>query len=165
MKSSASTIVCLLLLAAFSCKNPQKFDDKFVPSKQQRAEDAIKGWMLKNNENPHYKPIVFGDITPRYERTDRTFQLATLVEEELVRSPQGSQKLDSLKNLQSQDKGNLLGYIVLHKYSTTNMAGETFNIENLFFLDTAYRVASVLNPESFDMILNERPFYRLDSVE
>ena len=165
MRSTKSIILLIILLAAFSCKGPQKPDNGFVPTKQQRAEDAIKSWMLKSKEHPFYKPIVFGDITPRYERTNRSFQLNALVEEELVRSPEGSAKLDSLKNLQNENQGNLLGYIIIHKYSTTNMAGETFNNESLFFLDTAFRVASVLNPESFDMILNERPFYRLDSIE
>jgi hypothetical protein len=165
MKPCHALIVSLMILAVVSCKGPQKPEEGFVPTKQQKAEDAIKSWMLKSNEYPYYKPIVFGELTPRYERTDRVFQISMLVQEEMAKSPEGSARLDSLKNLQNQDQGNLLGYIILHKYSTKNMAGEIINNENLFFLDSSFRVASVLNPESFDMILNEKPFYKLDSIE
>ena len=164
MKLSRIIIIGLILLSAFSCKEVKK-EESFTPTKQQRAEDAIKNWMLKSNEYPYYTPIVFGDVTPRFERTDRAFQLSMLVAEELSQNPDGSARLDSLKKLQNENPGDLLGYIILHKYTTKNIAGEVINNENLFFLDTTFRVASVLNPESFDMILNEKPFYRLDSVE
>lgn len=163
-----TTRIVLLVFASIlilSCKEAKKSDSKLEVTPQQKAEDAIKSWMLTSNEHPHYKPIVFGDVTPRYERTDRSLQLSMQVDEEKAKNPDGSSKLDSLQNLLNQNQGNLLGYIVLHKYNTTNMAGETFSLENLFFLDTAFRVASVLNPESFDMILNEKPFFRPDSVE
>lgn len=165
MKPYHTLMVSLMMLAVISCKGPQKPDQGFIPTHQQRAEDAIKSWMLNSNEHPHYKPVVFGEITPRYERTDRVFQISMLVQEEMAKSPEGSARLDSLKKLQNTNQGNLLGYIILHKYSTKNMAGEIINNESLFFLDTAFRVASVLNPESFDMILNEKPFYKLDSIE
>ncbi|HOP05352.1 MAG TPA: hypothetical protein PL017_13120 [Tenuifilaceae bacterium] len=164
MKLSRVIVLAFLTMLAFSCKEVKK-EGCFTPTKQQRAEDAIKNWMLKSNDHPHYAPVVFGDVTPRFEQTNRSFQLSMLIAEEESLNPDGSAKLDSLKMLQNENPGNLLGYIVLHKYTTKNIAGETISNENLFFLDTAFRVASVLNPESFDMILNEKTFYRLDSVE
>jgi hypothetical protein len=92
-------------------------------------------------------------------------QLESLIYEEIALNPNGSEKLDSLKNIQQNNMGNLMGYIILHKYETSNIAGEKFANESLFFLDTVFRVATVLNPEAFDQILIERHVFRLDSVE
>jgi hypothetical protein len=64
-----------------------------------------------------------------------------------------------------QNKGTLLGYIIPHKFEETNIAGETFNRELLFFVDTSFKVASALTPESFDYILDERVFFKPDTIE
>lgn len=156
-----SILLIVMLLAG--C-NTQKSEDTQPLTKQQRAEDAIKEWMFKSNEYPHYKPIVFGDLTPRYERSNRTLQLLIQIGEEEARSKEtgNTERLDSLRAIMERNKGNLLGYILPHKFQEKNLGGETLNQELLFFLDTSLRVASVMEPESFDHILDETVFYELD---
>ncbi|MFP4555694.1 MAG: hypothetical protein ACLFNU_02380 [Bacteroidales bacterium] len=166
MRANVSFIgLTFLIVAIFiaGCKS-QKSDKDQTLTKQHKAEDAIKEWMLKSNEFPHYKPIVFGDLTPRYERSSRTLQLSTQISEEEARSKEtgDTEELDSLRAIMERSKGNLLGYILPHKFQETNLAGETLNQELLFFLDTSLRVASVMEPESFDHILDENVFFELD---
>jgi hypothetical protein len=164
-KKSFLVILCLLIISGlFSCKGPKQDSNEFTPTKQQKAEDAIKSWMFENNEYPHYKPIVFGDINARYERSDRTLQLMTMIEQEeaLSKEEGNTEKLDSLKTLLNSNLGELLGYIMLHKFQSADLAGEPLEMECLFFLDTTFRVASVLSPESFDLILTEKVFFRID---
>ncbi len=157
--------VLFVLLALASCTQRAKDEQQSKNTKQEIAVTAIEEWMQGNTDYEGYKPIEFGEINPRFERTARSMQLASLIEEELALNPDGSEKLDSLKNIQQSNMGNLMGYIVLHKYETSNISGEKFVNESLFFLDTAFRVATVLNPEAFDQILIERHVFRLDSVE
>lgn len=164
-KNASAIILCILFIFNISaCKSPKPSDNEFTPTKQHKAEDAIRVWMLDNKDYGHYKPIVFGDINSRYERSDRTVQLLSLIDqEEQISVETGNYaKVDSLKVLLENNKGLLLGYIMLHKFESTNLAGETTTKECLFFLDTTLRVASVLSPESFDMIMTEKLFYRLD---
>ncbi len=156
--------ILLIFIGSWACKQTPKSENEKV-DKQKFAINAIEKWMLENSEYPSYKPIQFGDLNPRYERTPRSIQLEGLIESELAQHPQGSEKLDSLRNLQTKNMGNLLGYILLHKYETTSNAGEKKVNESLFFLDTALRIATVLNPEAFDQILIERHVFRLDSIE
>jgi hypothetical protein len=158
-------IVCFAI-SLTACKKQQKTESGFVPTKQQIAEDAIKAWMINSKEYPHYRAVVFGDLTPRYLRTNRTLQLTIQISEEEIHSQQtgNTQRLDSLKAIMERHKGDMLGYIIAHKFQEINIAGETINRELLFFLDTSLRIASVLNPESFDYILDEKVFFRLDSV-
>lgn len=168
MRSNLKSFL-FLILAAISitaCKGPESSDKDFSPTMQQKAEDAVKSWMQNSKEYPYYKPVVFGDLSARYEKTDRTIQLSIQIgEEEAISKESGNtQKLDSLKKLMDQNKGNLLGYIIPHKFQETNLAGETLNRELLFFLDTSFRVASALTPESFDFILDEKVFFRPDSA-
>jgi len=146
------------------CKGPVKEDTVYCPTKQQRAEDTIKSWMFENNEYPHYKPIVFGEINARYERHDRTFQLMSMIErEEAAGKDDGSTDVrDSLKVLLEENLGELLGYTMLHKFNMDNLAGDMVEMECLFLLDTTFRVASVLKPEEFDLILTEKVFYRVE---
>lgn len=169
MRSNLKSFLFLIAVALSlnSCKGPEGSDKVFLPTKQQKAEDAVKSWMQNSKEYPYYKPVVFGDLSPRYEKTDRTIQLSIQITEEEALSQElgNTQKLDSLKNLLEQNKGNLLGYIIPHKFQETNLAGETLNRELLFFLDTSFRVASALTPESFDFILDEKVFFRPDSAE
>ncbi len=165
-KAIVLVILSLLVVSIVCCKSPKKQGETFTQSKQQKAEDAIKNWMLNSKDYPHYKPIVFGDVAPRYEKTNRTLQLSIQIGEEEERSKEtgNTQKLDSLLTIMEQHKGELLGYIIAHKFQETNLAGEKINRELLFFIDTSFRVASALTPESFDFILDEKVFFRLDSV-
>lgn len=142
-----------------------KDEQQFKNTKQDRAVSAIEKWMQGNTDYEGYKSIEFGELNPRFERTARSMQVESLIEEELAINPNGSEKLDSLKNIQQNNMGNLMGYMVLHKYETSNNAGEKFVNESLFFLDTVFRVATVLNPEAFEQILIERHVFRLDSIE
>lgn len=152
--------VCIII---FSCKSTTT-DQPAKLNNQQKAEDAINSWMLENVEYPHYRPIVFGDLTARYERTNKSFQLATQIYEQeiIIKETGDTRQLDSLKRVLESNKGNLLGYIMLHKFQTTNLAGEVQTIERLFFLDSTLCVASELSPESFDLIMTEKVFYRID---
>jgi len=159
-------IICILLIIIGTSCQREKDQAKKPITKQQIAEDAIKTWMINSKEYPHYKPIVFGDLTPRYEKSSRTLQLSIEIgdEEAKTQAEQNEQRLDSLKNELNKYQGDLLGYIIPHKFQEKNIAGETLSRELLFFLDTTLRVASALSPESFDYILDEKVFFRLDSV-
>jgi hypothetical protein len=161
------SLYLIVLVFAVSCKGPKTKENEHVFSKQEIAEEAIRSWMHNSKEHNHYKPVVFGDITPRYEKSNRTLQLSIQISEEEVRSitTGNPKKLDSLKNEIEKYRGDLLGYLIAHKFSERNLAGETLNKELLFFLDTALRVASVLSPESFDFIMDEKVFFRLDTLE
>ena len=166
-----SLIINRILFAAFSLSivvacntNSQPAQDDKVGTQQEIAEEAIKEWMIKTNEYPHYKPVVFGDLTPRYEMSSRTLPISIEIanEEELSKTTGDTRKLDSLKAEIAKYKGDLLGYLLPHKFQEVNMAGETINRELLFFLDTTLNVASALPPESFDYILDEKVFFRPD---
>lgn len=153
-----------IMMALCYCGSPSK--EVNVTTNQAKAQESITRWMNSNlEEYPKYTPVQFGELTPRYEKTDRTFQLNDLIEQEQTKNPLNQKKLDSLKTLLDGNRGLLLGYTVLHKYRTTNLAGETKNNESLFFLDTSFRVATILNPEAFDLILDEKIIFRPDSVE
>jgi hypothetical protein len=168
IRNKSIAILSLVLLSAFviSCKSPNKSDTKPIQTKQEKAEDAIRTWIQKSNEYPHYKPIVFGELTPRYQRSDRTLNLSIQIseEEEAIKKSGNRQRLDSLKLELEKHKADMLGYLLPHKFQEKNMAGEKITRELLFFLDTSLRVASALTPESFDHILDEKVFFKLDSA-
>jgi hypothetical protein len=158
-------LLALLLVLFSSCNGVRQPEQKApIVAKQEMAEEAVKAWMIKSNEYPHYKPVVFGDLTPRYERSSRTLQLAIEIanEEALTATADNKHKLDSLKAEIAKYKADMLGYLLPHKFQEQNMAGEIINRELLFFLDTSLRVASALPPESFDYILDEKVFFRPD---
>lgn len=169
MKSASKHSILFLAVFTFilfGCNGggEQVQQDKIV-DKQEIAEEAVKTWMIQSNEYPHYKPVVFGDLTPRYERSSRTLQLTIeIANEEAISNASGDkQRLDSLKSEIAKYRKDLLGYLLPHKFQELNMAGETINRELLFFLDTTLSVASALPPESFDYILDEKVFFRPDS--
>jgi hypothetical protein len=156
--------ILIILLATWSCKQ-SPHEKQAQDTKQATAVKAIEKWMQGNSDYEVYKPLEFGEVNPRFERTARSMQIEGFIEEEFALHPEGSKKLDSLKSLKMRNMGNLMGYIVLHKYETSNIAGEKLQNESLFFLDTAFRVATVLKPDAFDQILIERHIFRLDSIE
>lgn len=164
-KTSFVLLAITLMLTTISCHRDAETINKII-TKQQIAEDAIKKWMISSKDYPHYKPIVFGDLTPRYEKSASTLQLSILIGEEEAKpnKERNTLRLDSLKNELNKYKGYLLGYIIPHKFQEKNIAGETLSQELLFFLDTTLTVASALSPESFDYILDEKVFFRLDSI-
>ena len=161
----AITLLSVLVLSMPSCKN-KPLEVKIPQTKQEIAEDTIKIWMIRSNEYPHYKPIVFGDLTPHYYKSSSTLQLSIQIADEIEASNLSEDKhtLDSLYAEIAKYKGDFLGYLIPHKFQETNIAGETINCELLFFLDTTLRITSALPPESFDYILDERVFFRPDSA-
>jgi hypothetical protein len=169
MKSTSKHSILFLTaftLILFGCNGVEKqVQQNKIVDKQEIAEEAVKTWMIQSNEYPHYKPVVFGDLTPRYERSSRTLQLTIeIANEEAISKTNGNkQRLDSLKSEIAKYRNDLLGYLLPHKFQELNMAGETINRELLFFLDTTLKVASALPPESFDYILDEKVFFRPDS--
>ncbi|MBN1988529.1 MAG: hypothetical protein JW783_03945 [Bacteroidales bacterium] len=155
--------LAIVLLSFFSSCNISSKKEQDTP--QSKAEQSITLWMESSiDEHPKYKPLGFSEVTPRYERTDRTLQLTNLIEEERAKN-ESSPKLDSLKSLLENNKGLLLGYTILHRYSTTGIDGEVTIKEDLFFLDSTFRVATILNPDAFDQILNEKLLFRPDSMD
>lgn len=165
LKKTTFALLATTLMFIVSCQRVAETSNKNI-TKQQIAEDAIKNWMISGQEYPHYKPIVFGDLTPRYEKSASTLNLSILIGEEEDKSDEerNVQRLDSLRNELNKHTGYLLGYIIPHKFQEKNIAGETLTQELLFFLDTALRIASAISPESFDYILDEKVFFRLDSA-
>lgn len=156
-------ISSMLIFINYSCSVKEKQDKK--PSLELKASESITNWMTDNpDEYPMYKSLAFGELTPRYERTDRTLQLNDLIENEKSKEVVNQKKLDSLLNLLESNKGLLMGYTILHKYQITNVAGETIENECLFFLDSTFRIASILNPDSYDLILDPKIIFRPDSV-
>ncbi len=148
----------------WSCNNNPDAGKNAKLTQQQIAEDAIKTWMLDSPDYPHYKPIVFGDITPRFEKTSSTLQLSIEISEEESKplDEQNQPMLDSLKHELNKHKTDLLGYLVAHKFQLRNMAGDPIQKELLFFLDTTLTIASAVSPEAFDFILDEKVFFKLD---
>jgi hypothetical protein len=168
MKGKSSFILFLLalLIVGFTgCKSDKAKSDHTPLNNQEIAEEAIKTWITRSNEYPHYKPIVFGDLTPRYNRSSNTLSLSIQIadEEDISRKTGDTKKLDSLRNEIAKHKRDLMGYLIPHKFQEMNMAGETIIRELLFFLDTNLRIASALPPESFDFILDESIFFRPDT--
>jgi len=163
------TLNYLLALGAISaiilssCNDPS--NKKISETPLVKAKESIFKWMDNNQkEYPKYQSVEFGEITARYERTERTAQLNDLIEQERVKPEVNQQKLDSLIDLLTKNKGLLLGYTLQHKYKTTTDAGEIIDHESLFFLDSSFRVATILNPDAYDMILDEKLIFRPDST-
>lgn len=163
------TNLFLIALVAFvllsGCRQKEQKPQQDI-SKQEMAEDIVRGWMLNSKEYPHYKSIVFGDLTPRFEYSALTLPLTLQIAEEGKKAPEerNLQLLDSLNSEWVKQRGKLLGYLLPHKFQQMNIAGEVLQHELLFFLDSTLRVASVLSSESFDYILDEKVFFRLDSI-
>lgn len=158
------TIGIITLLTISSCNAPNKKDISVTP--QEKAKESILKWMNSNAEEyPKYQPLEFGEITARYERTDRSAQLVDLIETEKAKPKINKHKLDSLKTLMEKNKGLLLGYTLQHKYQTTSNAGELLKDEKLFFLDTSFHVLTILNLDAYDMILDQKLIFKPDSIE
>lgn len=155
-------VIVVLLLSG--CNTPKKQEITNTP--QEKAKESILKWIDNNkDEYPKYQPIKFGEITARYERTDRTSQLVDLIEYEKAKPAIDNEKLDSLKELLNNNRGLLLGYTLQHSFQTTSNTGEILKHESLFFLDTSFRIAAILKPEDFDNILDQKLIFKPDSAE
>ena len=154
-----------LLIVQLSCSNaPKKKVDN--STLQEKAKVSINSWVRKHPEEyKKYKPISFDDFTARYERTELTHYLTDRIEEEQAKPVINKHVLDSLKSLLENNKGLLMGYTIIHKYHTKNVAGEIIKHEELVFLDTTFRVATILSPDAYDMILDQKIIFRPDSLE
>jgi hypothetical protein len=154
-----------LILIQFSCSNPpEKKVDK--STLQEKAKVSINSWVRKHPEEyKKYKPISFEDFTARYERTELTHYLTDRIEVEQAKPVVNKHTLDSLKVLLENNKGLLMGYTIIHKYQTKSIDGEVTKHEELVFLDTTFSVATILNPDAYDMILDQKIIFRPDSIE
>ncbi|MGE0077379.1 MAG: hypothetical protein AB7S48_05920 [Bacteroidales bacterium] len=165
MKRSFSILIIALVSATviISCNKSSKNGNKTSTAK---AQESINAWMVsKINEYPNYKPVGFGELTPRYQKSNRTYQLYNLIEEEKSKSTPNKKTIDSLENLLNSNKGEFLGYTIMHKYQTKSMAGETVENENLFFLDSLYRIITILNSDAYDQIMDEKLIFRQELTD
>jgi len=158
-----------ILAIQLSCSNVANEAEK-KPVKitllQEKAKVSINSWVRKHPEDfKKYKPIAFEDFTARYERTELTHYLSDKIEAENAKLVINQHKVDSLKALLDKNKGILMGYTILHKYQTKNLAGEVLKHEDLVFLDTTFHVATVLNPDAYDMILDLKLIFKPDSLQ
>jgi len=153
------------IISIISCQTETKKLNQEI-SLQEKAKVSITNWVKNNKEDYHkYKPISFDEFTPRYERTEFTHYLLDKIEEERTKPKIDKHKLDSLSKLLDNNKGLLLGYTIIHKYQTITISGEAIKHEDLVFLDTAFRVATILNPDAYDMILDQKLIFKLDSLQ
>ncbi len=154
-----------MLLISFSCSAPvEKEVDK--STLQEKAKVSINNWVRKHSEEYRkYKPLSFEDFTVRYEKTELTHYLSNRIDEEQAKPTINKHVLDSLKNLLEKNKGLLMGYTIIHKYHTKTIAGEVVNHKDLVFLDTTFRIATILEPDAYDMILDQKIIFRPDSLE
>jgi hypothetical protein len=153
------------LFSIVSCQTETKKINQEI-SLQEKAKVSITNWVKNNKEEYHkYKPLSFEEFTPRYERTELTHYLLDKIEEEKTQPKVNKHKLDSLTKLLDNNKGLLLGYTIIHRYQTVSVSGEVVKHEDLVFLDTAFRVATILNPDAYDMILDQKLIFKLDSLK
>lgn len=160
MKRNFSLLVLATISLAIivACNKTSKKEEK---SSTEKATESINGWMVsKTNEYPNYKAIEYGELTPRYQESNRTYQLYNLIEEEKSKQNPNTNTIDSLENLLNSNKGEFLGYTMIHKYQTKSVAGELIENENLFFLDSLFRIITILNADAYDQIMDEKLIFR-----
>ncbi len=155
--------ILALLLSCSKVEKPKRPVD--ISVLQEKAKVSVNNWVRKHPEDfVKYKPIAFEAFTARYERTEMTSYLSDKLEEELAKPNINKQKIDSLKTLLEKNKGILMGYTILHKYQTKTVAGEVIKHEDLVFLDSTFHVATVLDPDAYDMIMDLKLIFKPDSV-
>lgn len=165
MKVNFSILITAILsiVVLTSCSKSSKPDQKTPTDK---AKENINGWMMsKTSEYPSYKSIGFGELTPRYQKSNRTYQLYNLIEQEKAKSTPNKNTIDSLENLLNSNKGEFLGYTITHKYYIKSIAGETIENENLFFLDSLFRIITILNADAYDQIMDEKLIFRQEATD
>lgn len=170
MKESMKALLLLLGLSfvtlLFSCKNAAVNKPADISVLQEKAKVSINNWVRKHPEEfVKYKPIAFEEFTARYERTELTHYLSDKVEEEMAKPLLNQHKIDSLKTLLEKNKGILMGYTILHRYHTKSLAGEVIKHEDLVFLDTTFHVATILDPDAYDMIMDLKLIFKPDSLQ
>jgi len=154
-----------ILLVLISCST-EKEKKLAAISLQEKAKVSINSWVRKHPEEyKKYKPISFEDFTIRYERTELSSYLTDKIEMEKAKPKVNKHALDSLAALLEKNKGILMGYTIIHKYQTKSAMGEVQKHEELVFLDSTFQVATILNPDAYDMILDQKIIFRPDSIE
>lgn len=155
--------ILALLLSCSNVEKPKKPVD--ISVLQEKAKVSVNNWVRKHPEDfTKYKPIAFEDFTARYERTELTHYLSDKLEEELAKPTVNQHKVDSLKLLVDKNKGILMGYTILHKYQTKSINGEIVKHQDLVFLDTNFHVATILDPDAYDMIMDLKLIFKPDSI-
>ncbi|HPD94668.1 MAG TPA: hypothetical protein PLA24_02140 [Tenuifilaceae bacterium] len=149
-------LTCICAIVLLSCGHNSQNN-----SPEEKVKTNITNWIKSRpSEYNEYQPINFGPLTARYRKDSRTIQLYSLLEDEKNKTNPNQDIIDSLQNLLKKTPGTLLGYTITHKYQTKNVAGETITSENLFFLDSLYRIVTILNEDAYDQIMDEELFFR-----
>ncbi|MGD9977805.1 MAG: hypothetical protein AB7S54_07710 [Bacteroidales bacterium] len=160
---SILALITVVMFASLSCSKTGK---KEIMTPADKAKESINTWMVSNKaEYPDYKSIEFGALTPRYQRTSRAYQLSNLMEQEKAKPTPNQGTLDSLDRLLNSNKGEFLGYTITHKYQTKTLAGEMLESENLFFLDSLFRIITILNADAYDQIMDEKLIFRQEIAD
>jgi len=155
--------ILALLLSCSKVEKPKRPVD--ISVLQEKAKVSVNNWVRKHPEEfVKYKPISFEGFTARYERTELTLYLSDKLQEEMAKPATNQHKIDSLKQLVEKNKGILMGYTILHKYQTKSINGEIVKHQDLVFLDTNFHVATVLDPDAYDMIMDLKLIFKPDSV-
>jgi len=153
----AATVVLL------SCRQGKQEN---VKSSADKARENVVSWMESMKlEYPGYQPAEFGELTPRYNKSNITFHLYNLIEQERSKPSPSERAIDSLENLLRDNPGELLGYSITHKYNVKDISGEIRQVESLFLLDTLLRVITVLDADAYDQIMDEELFFRPESKD
>lgn len=159
------TAIALLAAILLAC-NGAGTNNKSTDVQLDSAKASISSWMTKHaNDYPGYKPIEFGKLTPRYERNSYTYLLICNIEEEKTSATPNRAKIDSLQRTLHSFKNYFLGYTILHKYSTEGQYGDYRTFENLFFLDSNFNIITVLGPDAYDQIMDEKLMFRPETPD
>ncbi len=151
------------VLAMVSCQGEPKKQEETPDEKVQKI---ITSWIENRKaEYPSYSPIEFGKLTPRYRFNSRTHKIMTTLDEELEKEHPNKALVDSLQRLLNENKSDLLGYTIVHRFTTEALNGVKTEEEKLFFLDSLYRIVTVLNADSWDLIMDKELFFNPESPD
>jgi len=165
LKIKIGTIASICIIAAMllSCKSETK---KEPMDSTQKALVTIQKWVENHSSDyPHYTPMEFGALTPRYKFNSRTHQILSSLEEEKTKDTPNWRLIDSLQLLLDENKTDLLGYTIVHRFTTKALNGEVSEEEKIFFLDTLYRMVTVLNADSWDLIMDKELFFNPETPD
>lgn len=154
------------IVALAACKQEGK---KQAATTSQVVQQSISTWIEnRKDEYPGYSPIEFGELTPRYRFNSRTHSIEVALNDELLKQKPNPNTIDSLKRLLNENSNDFLGYTIVHKFTTKGIDGEVKTQEKLFFIDSHYRVITVLNSDAWDLIMDKELFFKPetpDSIE
>ncbi len=151
------------LAAVASCKQESK---KQVATTDEIVQQSIKNWIEnRKDEYPNYTPKEFGELTPRYKFNSRTHSIEVALYNEKAKENPNQNTIDSLKGMLNVNSSDFLGYTITHRFTTKGIDGEVKNEEKLFFIDSQFRVITVLNSDAWDLIMDKELFFRPETAD